>query len=316
MRQTTARVGGAMIVAAGALALAWGLPMAGPAETAGSSPDGEAMAQPQPQPHPPAQPTAQPPAPITPDAWLAAQPLAADPPEALPEGFWKVDAGRTPLPSPSTTDPRLEIVGQRGRQNVVLHDGRGHVHELTGFTQPQHVYDAAISDDGALACVWHMAFAPRQVSVYDLATRELLHRFAPGSGGDLRWAASEPVLLLETAGMGMGGARVTAFAPDGRTLVRTGVGSQALSPDDRWVLSVSWRDGTGRVEVFGVATGERVFGARAPESLAATLVEAGWDEQAGPILRIVTDRQPHRAEAFELARLAPILERLEGAPGG
>ena len=247
MRHATGRLlGVGMLIgiglAGGVLALAWLLRMDGPAESKSAPSDFVTQ-------------------PVTPrltgDAWLAAQPRASNPPAAVPAGFWRADA--VPQPASATPAPRLEIVGERGRQNVVLHDASGKVHELTGFTQPQHVYDAAISADGTLAYVWHMAFSPRQVSVYDVQSRALLHRFAPGSGGDLRWAKSDPVLLLETGGMGMGGSRVTAFAPDGTTLVRTGVGAQAISPDDRWVLSKARHDDRLSVRIYRIATGERIL---------------------------------------------------------
>ncbi|MEQ8844510.1 MAG: hypothetical protein RIB58_06620 [Phycisphaerales bacterium] len=310
-----ARLGGVGLAAVGAggvLALAWALRTAGPAETAGASLDVDRAGQAEPPARPPDQPPAGP-APLTPDAWLAAQPLAMDPPEALPEGFWKADAGDLDSQAAPATAARLEVVGGYGRQNVVLHDASGNVHELTGFTQQQHVYDAAVCSDGSLAYVWHMAFRPRQVSVYDLGTRELLHRFAPGSGGELRWAKRDPVLLLTTGGMGMGGSMVRAFAPDGTGLLQTGIGAQAMSPDDRWVLSVSWLNGQGRVVVYRIATGERAMSALLPKGPPAGvtffMVEPVWDDDRGPVLRIVIDPEHGTAEAFELNRLVPILER-------
>jgi dipeptidyl aminopeptidase/acylaminoacyl peptidase len=217
-----------------------------------------------------------------------------------------------PGPPDAGSPRRLEIVGEDGRQNVVVHDADGRVHELTGFTQPQHVYDAAISPDGTLASVWHMAFSPRQISVYDVRTRELLHRFAPGSGGDLRWAKHEPVLVLTVSGMGMGGARATVFAIDGTTIVRTGVGDYAFSPDGRWLMAIAFEQGRGRVEVLRVSTGERLFEAWLPASLTPTMLGAGWDEVAGPMVRITTDWERGSVEAIDLARLVPILERVEG----
>lgn len=315
MRHGAARFGGSVLVVAGVVGvfvLGWGLRMAGPAETAGSLTQSVDAGQAQ----RPAQRQAQaadPPQPITPDAWLAAQPLAMDPPEALPEGFWKADAGDLDSQAASAPAPRLEVVGGYGRQNVLLHDASGDAHELTGFTQQQHVYDAAVSADGSLAYVWHMAFRPRQIGVYDLGTRELLHRFAPGSGGELRWAKRDPVLLLTTGGMGMGGSMVRAFAPDGTRLLQTGIGAQAMSPDDRWALSVSWQSGQGRVVVYRTATGERALSALLPKGPPAGvtffMVEPVWDEDRGPVLRIVIDPEHGTAEAFELNRLVPILER-------
>jgi hypothetical protein len=311
MRHATGRLGGLLLVISGvvgAVAFAWSLRIVGPSESVAEQRDGSDAEQNQElTPSPAAPPLTQPRQPITGDEWLAAQPLANDPPAALPAAFWR--AGDAEPTRPTEQAPRLEIVGERGRQNVEMHDANGNVHELTGFTQAQHVYDAAISADGTLAYVWHMAFTPRQVSTYDVATRELLHRFKPGSGGRLRWAASDPVLLLQTGGMGMGGSRVTVFAPDGTRLVQTGIGSQALSPDDGWVLSTSWQRGAGRVEVFQVATGKRVFGALLPVSMTATMIEPQWDADHGPMLSVVTDPEYHSADVFELAQLVSILER-------
>jgi hypothetical protein len=61
-----------------------------------------------------------------------------------------------------------------------------------------------------------------------------------------------------------------------------------------------------------VASGERLFHAGLPSSLTLPMLRPVWDAQAGPILRIATDREHGSAEAFELARLVPILERVEG----
>lgn len=301
MRQPTTRIGSVLLLAVAVLAVAAYLRMGGGGGDPHVPPPALAQTQIPPQTPPPTQ-----------DTWLDAQPRASDPPEAPPAGFWREDAARPHAPAPPPDGPRLEIVGERGTQNVVLHDADGRVHALTGFTQPQHVYDAAISPDGTLAYVWHMAFSPRQVSVYDPATQKLLHRFEQGTGGDLRWAKHEPVILLETSGIGMGGARATVFVIDGTTIVRTGVGDYAFSPDDRWLLAIPFEQGRGHVEFLRVATGDRLFHARLPASLILPMLRPVWDAEEGPMLSITTDRQGGSAEAFELARLVPILERVEG----
>ncbi|MFI4917424.1 MAG: hypothetical protein ACIAS6_13080 [Phycisphaerales bacterium JB060] len=297
MRHAALRIGGVLLMlVAAALALAWFLRPAGEASQAPVAPrdvgDGSHAL------------------PLTQDTWLDAQPRASDPPVAPPAGFWRMtDTEPTPPPPDGL---RLEIIGERSLQNVVLHGDEGRVHALTGFTQPQHVYGAEISPDGTLAWVWHMAYTPRLVSVYDLVTRELLHRFEQGMGGELRWAKHDPVIVLETYGMGMGGGRVTVFGVNGATIVQTGVGDYAFSQDDRWLLAIPFEQGRGRVEIYHVATGERLFHAGLPSSLALPMLRPAWDAENGPILHITTDRQHGSVEAFELARLVPILERAEG----
>lgn len=249
--------------------------------------------------------------PLSQDAWLQAQPRASDPPSAPPPGFWRT-ASMPAQPQPEPPDrPRLEVIREGRLRNVVLHGTDGRVHALTGFTQPQHVYGAAISPDGTRAWVWHMAFAPRQISVYDLESRELLHRFDQSVGGDMRWAEHDPVIVLEAGGMGMGGARVTVFETDGTPIVHTGVGTYAFSPDDRWLLALPFEQGVGRVEVYRVATGERIFHARLPTSLTLPMLQASWDADDGPILHTTFDRENDTEGAFELARLVPILDRAE-----
>jgi len=70
----------------------------------------------------------------------------------------------------------------------------------TNFPNVHHILKAEVSPTGKYLLVWHRDYPPLKVSIYDVESRELISRFEPGYGGNLRWVADD--LLYHQWGAG------------------------------------------------------------------------------------------------------------------
>jgi|GEM_PF-4777462 len=92
----------------------------------------------------------------------------------------------------------------------------GDCQNLTQFDRRQHIYDYSLSEDTSKVFIWHMAEAPRQLSIYDTETGQMMTRFSPGFGGSIHWTKQNN--LIHTFGCGTGCGMVRLYDSNGLLL--------------------------------------------------------------------------------------------------
>jgi hypothetical protein len=80
----------------------------------------------------------------------------------------------------------------------------GECQNLTQFDRRQHIYDFSLSEDKSKIFVWHMAETPRQLSIYNTVTGQLITRFSPGFGGSISWTKKNNIIHTFGCGTGCG----------------------------------------------------------------------------------------------------------------
>lgn len=180
--------------------------------------------------------------------------------------------------------PQVEVIERAGLRNVRILREDTWV-QVTQFTRPEHVYEAAVSPSGRWLLVWHMARTPRVLSIYDLRTLALHRQWIPGFGGDLHWTAHDTIFHRWGAGVSC---RCWAiYSTDGRVMNQGVCDNLSESPDRAFALlypqlSVSDRSvvlvdlGCGRLQ-----TVERLHD---PEYV----VEALWKDDRTAVLDVGT----------------------------
>ena len=99
---------------------------------------------------------------------------------------WPADAA--PIDTPRAPDLELKAVEKVGNwNNVYARKPEGAWVNLTNFKRPQHLYDFKASPDGQWVYVWHEAYPPRELSVYEVATGRRVGNFEPGLAGNMGW---------------------------------------------------------------------------------------------------------------------------------
>lgn len=199
---------------------------------------------------------------------------------------------QAPQPSIQTAKappaPKVEVLDRGGVRNVRVLLGETWV-QVTRFTRPEHIYEAAVSPSTRWLLVWHMARSPRVLSIYDLRTLELHHEWSPGFGGNLHWTAEDTIFHRWGAGTSC---RCWAiYSNEGRVVNQGVIDDLEVSPDrslavlfptmmvtDRSIVLLDL--GCGRSQnVARLGETEFVLGARWRDPRTAVLDVGTWEDE-------------------------------------
>ncbi len=138
---------------------------------------------------------------------------------------------------------------------------------VTRFANPHHIYAAEVSPSGDYLMVWHMDYAPRKVSIYDLSSRERIAYFEPGTGGRMRWADYD--LIYHQYGAGTSTAFFNIFNVAGAPVWRGGSSGARLDASGKYVLVLpSLNAGDDSIQVLDVRDGRVLAQADKPTDFA------------------------------------------------
>ncbi len=148
---------------------------------------------------------------------------------------------------------------------------------VTHFTRPQHIYKARVSPDNRYLLVWHLDYAPRKLSVYDLQVSATVSSFEPGAGGHLQWAAGD--VIYHQFGAGTNTAIVRVYDVSGNVIWEHDGSGAWLGGSGRYVftgptLPVSPE----QIQVMDVRNGNVLASVR-PADIATVLSQTWLDGQ-------------------------------------
>lgn len=171
---------------------------------------------------------------------------------------------QTDHPAPPEPIERLfDLVEVRtsGRRirNVYVDD-----RNITGFTNPHYIYDAELSPEDDYLLVEHMDFRPRKISVYDMASGKPISTFAPGAGGDFKWAAHN--LIYHQYGAGTNTAFFEVYSIQGKKVWGGFSSGASLDESGRYVLVYPTLDNTKeQILVADIRNGDVIGQVRPPD---------------------------------------------------
>lgn len=105
---------------------------------------------------------------------------------------------------------------------------------ITRFTNPHHIYTAAVSPSKQYLLVWHMDVTPRQLSIYDLRTSERVGHWEPGAGGQIQWADYD--LIHHSYGAGTNTSIFNIYDVNGETVWSGNVSGSAMCESGKYVF--------------------------------------------------------------------------------
>ena len=140
----------------------------------------------------------------------------------------------------SSPDRRLSVRDEGNNVRNVYYLRNGTWANLTGYKTPHEIYQYQMSPDGRYAFVWHMAYSPRVLSIYDVQALGLVRDLTPGFGGNVKWNAANELVHVYGCGSGCMGAKV--FNLKGETVFEISGSPIEVSPSGRYLamFTVSW----------------------------------------------------------------------------
>jgi hypothetical protein len=140
----------------------------------------------------------------------------------------------------SSPDQKLKIIEDKTNIKDVFYFANGKWTNLTNYKKPNHIYDYKISPDGNYAFIWHMEYAHRLLSVYDLRKLVLLKDAKLGFGGDVKWTKDNNLVHVYGCGSGCAAAKVLNLK--GETLFEIGGSPIEVSPSGRYLafFTINW----------------------------------------------------------------------------
>jgi hypothetical protein len=148
---------------------------------------------------------------------------------------------------------------------------------ITKFNRAQHIYEAKVSPSNRYLLVWHMDYAPRKVSVYDLQDGTTVSTFEPGAGGSIGWAAHD--LIYHQYGAGTNTALWGVYAIDGHKQWSGFASGASLDDSGRFVLVYPTLSVTKEEILVADVRDGRVFARTRPEGIACVLTYRWLDGQ-------------------------------------